>query len=61
MALDAEDPRGEVELDADPPLRLVVPGGIPGDQATAAAAVNAATAVLELRGLVTVLDLPAGR
>ncbi len=45
VALDAEDPRDEVELDADPPLRLVVPGGIPGDQATAAAAVNAATAV----------------
>ena len=61
VALDAEDPRDEVELDADPPLRLVVPGGIPGDQGTAAAAVNAATAVLELRGLVTVLDLPAGR
>ncbi len=61
IALGAEDPRDEVELDADPPLRLVVPGGIPGDLAAAAAAVNAVGAVTELRGLVTVLDLPAGR
>jgi 4-hydroxy-tetrahydrodipicolinate reductase len=61
IALGAEDPRDEVELDADPPLRLIVPGGVPGDLATAAAAVNAAPAVTELRGLVTVLDLPAGR
>ncbi len=34
MALGAEDPRDEVELDADPPLRLVVPGGVPGEAAT---------------------------
>ena len=61
IALGAEDPRDEVELDADPPLRLVVPGGVPGDLATAGAAGNAAPAVIELRGLVTVLDLPAGR
>jgi hypothetical protein len=61
MALGAENPRDEVELDAEPPLRLLVPGGIPGDLAAAAAAVNAATAVIELRGLITVLDLPAGR
>jgi 4-hydroxy-tetrahydrodipicolinate reductase len=61
IAVDADDPRDEVELDADPPLRLVVPGGIPGDAATAAAVVNAAVAVTELRGLVTVLDLPVGR
>jgi 4-hydroxy-tetrahydrodipicolinate reductase len=61
IAVDADDPRAEVELDADPPLRLVVPGGIPGDAATAAAVVNAAVAATELRGLVTVLDLPVGR
>ena len=61
IAVGAEDPRDEVELDADPPLRLVVPGGIAGDLATANAVANAAAAVTELRGLVTVLDLPAGR
>jgi hypothetical protein len=57
----AEDPRDEVELDADPPLRLIVPGGVPGESATVAAVLNAVSAVTELRGLVTVLDLPAGR
>ena len=61
IAVGAEDPRDEVELDADPPLRLLVPGGIPGEPATVAAVLNAVSAVTELRGLVTVLDLPAGR
>lgn len=61
IAIGAEDPRDEVELDADPPVKVLVPGGITGDRATAAAIVNAAAAVTELRGLVTVLDLPAGR
>ncbi len=61
LAMGAEDPRDEVELDADPPLRLIVPGGIPGEPGTVAAVLNAVSAVTELRGLVTVLDLPAGR
>ncbi len=61
LALAAEDPRDEVELEARPPVRLVVPGGIPGDDATAWAVVNAAPAIASMRGLVTVLDLPAGR
>jgi hypothetical protein len=61
IAAGAEDPRDEVRLDADPPLRLLVPGGVAGDQATAHAVVNAVAAVVELRGIVSVLDLPAGR
>jgi 2,4-diaminopentanoate dehydrogenase len=61
LQVGAEEPRDEVELDADPPLRLIVPGGIPGDRATAHAVVNAVPALVELRGLVTVLNLPAGR
>jgi hypothetical protein len=61
LAIGAEDPHDEVELDADPPVRLRIDGGIDGDLGTAAAVVNAASAVIELRGLVTVLDLPAGR
>jgi 4-hydroxy-tetrahydrodipicolinate reductase len=61
LALGAEDPRDELALDADPPLRVVVPGGVPGDPATAHAVVNAVPAVVELRGIVSVLDLPAGR
>jgi 4-hydroxy-tetrahydrodipicolinate reductase len=60
MAIGAEDPRDEVVLDADPPLRVVVPGGIAGDAATAHAVVNAVPALVELRGLVSVLDLPVG-
>jgi hypothetical protein len=61
IAIGAEDPHDELTLDADPPVRLVIPGGIAGDAATVAAVVNAVSAVTELRGLVTVLDLPAGR
>lgn len=61
FALGAEQPRDEVEIDADPPLRAVVPGGIPGAAATANAVVHAALAITERRGLITVLDLPAGR
>ncbi len=61
VAVGAEHPRDEVVLDAEPPLRLQVPGGIPGDEATAWAMVHAAAALPLLRGLVTVLDLPPGR
>ncbi len=61
LALGAEDPRDELALDADPPVRVVVPGGIFGDAATAHAVVNAVPAVVELRGIVSVLDLPVGR
>ncbi|HET8540720.1 MAG TPA: dihydrodipicolinate reductase [Anaeromyxobacter sp.] len=61
LAVGAEDPRDELALDADPPVRIVVPGGIHGDAATAHAVVNAVPAVVELRGIVSVLDLPAGR
>ncbi|HYG68290.1 MAG TPA: dihydrodipicolinate reductase [Anaeromyxobacteraceae bacterium] len=57
----ADDPRDEVDLDADPRVRVVVPGGLPGDRATAHIVVNAVPALVELRGLVTVLNLPAGR
>src|SRR5512138_1880239 len=61
LALGAENPRDELVLDAEPPLRVVVPGGIFGDAATAHAVVNAVPALVELRGVVTVLDLPTGR
>ncbi len=61
IAVGAEDPRDEVELDADPPVRVLVPGGVDGDTATATAVANAIPAVVERHGLLTVLDLPAGR
>jgi 4-hydroxy-tetrahydrodipicolinate reductase len=61
IAVGAEEPRDELVLDADPPVRLLVPGGIAGDAASAHAVVNAVPALVELRGLVSVLDLPVGR
>jgi 4-hydroxy-tetrahydrodipicolinate reductase len=61
IALGVDHPRDEVEIDADPPLRAVVPGGIPGEAATANAVVHAALSITERHGLITVLDLPAGR
>jgi 4-hydroxy-tetrahydrodipicolinate reductase len=61
LLVGAPDPRDEVLIDAEPPLRLVVPGGLPGDAATAWSVVHAAAAVPMMEGLVTVLDLPPGR
>jgi 4-hydroxy-tetrahydrodipicolinate reductase len=61
FALGADDPRDEVTLDAEPPVRVIVPGGIAGDAASAHAVVNAVPALVELRGIVSVLDLPVGR
>ena len=61
IAVGAEEPGDEVELEARPPLKLRIAGGVAGDEATAWAVVNAAAPVTLLRGLVTVLDLPAGR
>ena len=57
----AENPRDEVEIDADPPVRIQIPGGVAGLAATANAVANAALPVAERTGLITVLDLPAGR
>lgn len=61
LAAGASDPRDEVELDAEPPVRLLLPGGLAGTPATANAVVNAAAHAAERKGLITVLDLPAGR
>lgn len=61
LAVGAEDPRDEIAIDADPPLRILVPGGVPGDAAAAHAVVNCIPSLVELRGIVSVLDLPAGR
>lgn len=49
-------------LEADSRLTLEVPGGIPGDSATAHLVVHAAPRLTAASpGLLTVLDLPAGR
>jgi len=62
IGLGAPDPRDEIELIADPGIRLIIPGGTPGDRATAWSVVHAAPLVKGSEpGLITVLDLPAGR
>jgi 4-hydroxy-tetrahydrodipicolinate reductase len=58
----AEAPYDLIHLDADPPVTLRVEGGYAGDSATANAVVNAAPRLAHAeRGLLTVLELPAGR
>src|SRR3954465_14877295 len=62
IALGAPDPGDEIELVGDPGLKCVIPGGVPGDRATAWSVVHAAPLVSGAEpGLITVLDLPAGR
>jgi 4-hydroxy-tetrahydrodipicolinate reductase len=62
MYVGAPDPRDEVVLDGEPSLRLQFPGGIPGDQATAAILVNTLhQAAAAAPGLKTVLDLAPPR
>ncbi|MGE3174592.1 MAG: dihydrodipicolinate reductase [Planctomycetota bacterium] len=62
MYVGAPDPRDEVTLDSTPPLRMVFPGGIAGDQATAAILVNNLHGtVAATPGLKTVLDVAPPR
>ncbi|MBZ4332810.1 dihydrodipicolinate reductase [Corallococcus interemptor] len=62
IAMGADNPRDRIEIDADPKLVLEIPGGVAGDRATANALVNAAPRLTAAEaGLLTVLELPAGR
>jgi 4-hydroxy-tetrahydrodipicolinate reductase len=62
IALGAEAAGDRIELDADPVLKVQIPGGVAGDSATAHLAVNAAPRLMAAEpGLLTVLELPAGR
>lgn len=59
MSTNVDDPHDEIELTGTPPVRMVIEGGVPGDQATAAVIVNAARRVIDQApGLITMLDLP---
>ncbi len=62
IAHGAKDPHDEIHITGDPPVHFRSPGGVQGDRATAWAMVNVIPAVATADpGLMTVLDLPAGR
>jgi len=58
MYVGASQPRDVIEIDGEPPLRLVIEGGIPGDVATPAILVNTLPRLVECRpGLQTMRTL----
>jgi 4-hydroxy-tetrahydrodipicolinate reductase len=62
MYLDAKDPHDAVQIEGDPPLDVVIHGGVAGDQATVAALVNTVPRLLQARaGLLLLTDLPLAR
>jgi 4-hydroxy-tetrahydrodipicolinate reductase len=62
IAVGADDPKDRIELDADPKIIVEISGGVAGDRATANTLVNAAPRLTAAEaGLLTVLELPAGR
>jgi 4-hydroxy-tetrahydrodipicolinate reductase len=62
IAVGAEDSKDRIEIDADPKVVVEIPGGVAGDRATANTLVNAAPRLTAAEaGLLTVLELPAGR
>jgi 4-hydroxy-tetrahydrodipicolinate reductase len=62
MYLDAKNPHDAVQIEGEPPLNVVINGGVAGDQATVAALVNAAPQLLKApAGLLLMTDLPVPR
>ncbi len=62
MAVGLPDPRDEVRLTGDPDLSLIIPGGLHGDVATAAVAVNAIERLVAAPpGLRVMAELPPPR
>ena len=59
MYLDAKHPHDAVQIEGDPPLDVVIAGGVAGDQATVAALVNTAPRLLAApAGLLLMTALP---
>ncbi|MBI2264747.1 MAG: dihydrodipicolinate reductase [Armatimonadetes bacterium] len=57
--LNAENPCDRIRLEGTPPLVLEIPGGVPGDTATASIVLNAIPRILMCPpGLITMRDLP---
>jgi 4-hydroxy-tetrahydrodipicolinate reductase len=62
MYVGAPDPRDHVEIDGEPPLRLTLDGGAPGDLATPAILVNMLPRLMEARpGWHTMMSLALPR
>jgi 4-hydroxy-tetrahydrodipicolinate reductase len=59
MYLGAKDAHDAIRIEGDPPLKIIIHGGVAGDQATVAALVNTAPRLLRARpGLLLPADLP---
>ena len=62
MYLDAKDPHDAMQIEGDPPLEVLIKGGVAGDQATVAALVNTAPRLLRASpGLLLMTDLAVPR
>jgi 4-hydroxy-tetrahydrodipicolinate reductase len=62
MYLDAKKPHDAIQVEGEPPLDVVINGGVAGDQATVAALVNTARRLLNApAGLLLMTDLPVPR
>jgi len=46
MYLDAAEPHDAIQIEGEPPLNVVVNGGVAGDHATVAALVNSAPKIV---------------
>lgn len=58
MYLDAKNPHDAVQIEGEPPLDVVINGGVAGDHATVAALVNTARRILSAKsGLLLMSDL----
>jgi len=59
MYLGAPEPQDSVEIDGEPPIKMIIHGGVAGDIATVASLVNAIPLILNVSpGLKTMLDMP---
>jgi hypothetical protein len=62
LAVGIEEPRDEICLFGDPDIETIIPGGLPGDVATAAVVVNALPLVVDARpGLRVMTEIPPPR
>lgn len=58
MYLDAREPHDAIQIEGEPPLDVIIKGGVAGDQATMAALVNTAARILKAPpGLLLMTDL----